>query len=181
MAANITIPIHIYSIHSGKRGRPKKFVDPKVLHDAFQKGRRIPTSVLATALGINRKTLQARIQESDINFRYDEIADEELDALVRKYYQENPTSGCAYIIGRLRAAHALRIQCHRVMASMKRVDWLGQGLRQRVGKKKERTHYQVPRPNALWHIDGHHKLIAWGIVIHGVADGYTRKVCLLIF
>ena len=109
MAANITIPNHIYSIHSGKRGRPKKFVDPKVLHDAFQKGRRIPTSVLATALGINQKTLQARIQESDINFRYDEIADEELDALVRKYYQENPTSGRAYIIGRLRAAHALHI------------------------------------------------------------------------
>ena len=144
MAANITIFNHIYSIHSGKRGRPKKFVDPKVLHDAFQKGRRIPTSVLATALGINRKTLQARIQESDINFGYDEIADEELDALVRKYYQENPTSGRAYIIGRLRAAHALRIQRHRVMASMKRVDRLGQGLRQRVGKKKERTRYQVP-------------------------------------
>ena len=95
-------------------------------------------------MGINRKTLQARIQESDINFRYDEIADEELDALVRKYYQENPTSGHAYIIGRLWAAHGLRIQRHRVMASMKRVDRLGQGLRQCVGKKKERTRYQVP-------------------------------------
>ena len=101
--------------------------------------------------------------------------------MVRKYYQENPTSGRAYIIGHLRAAHALHIQRHRVMASMKHVDRLGQGLWQRVGKKKERTRYQVPRPNALWHIDGHHKLIAWGIVIHGVADGYTRKVCLLIF
>jgi len=120
------------------------------------------------------------MQETDINFRYDEIADEELDALVQKYYQENPTGGRAYIIGRLWAAHALCIQCHCVMASMKRVDQLGQGLRQRVGKKKERTRYQVPRPNALWHIDGHHKLIAWGIVIHGVADGYTCKVRLLI-
>ena len=134
-----------------------------------------------TALGINQKTLQAWIQESDINFRYDEIADEELDALVQKYYQENPTSGRAYIIGHLRAAPAFHIQHHRVMASMKCVDWLGQGLWQRVGKEKERTRYQVPRPNALWHIDGHHKLIAWGIVIHGVADGYTHKVCLLIF
>jgi len=137
LAANITIPNHIYSICSGKRGRPKKFVDPKVLHDAFQKGRRIPTTVLATVLGINRKTLQAWIQEADINFRYDEITDEELDALVRKYYQENPTGGRAYIIGCLRAAHALHIQCHCVMASMKHVDPLGQGLRQRVGKKKE--------------------------------------------
>jgi len=39
LAANIMIPNHIYSIHSGKHGRPKKFVDLKVLHDAFQKGR----------------------------------------------------------------------------------------------------------------------------------------------
>ena len=117
----------------------------------------------------------------DNNFRYDEIADEELDALVQKYCQENPTVGSAYIIGHLWAAHALHIQCHCVMASMKHVDRLGQGLQQHVGKKKERTPYEVPQPNVLWHIDGYHKLIAWGIVIHGVADGYTCKVCLLIF
>jgi hypothetical protein len=49
-------------------------------------------------------------------------------------------------------------------------------MRRQVGKKISRQKYTVPRPNALWHIDGHHKLIAWGIVIHGVADGYTRKV-----
>jgi len=53
LAANITIHNHIYSMRSGKRGRPKKFVNPKVLHDAFQKGRRIPTTLLATVLGIN--------------------------------------------------------------------------------------------------------------------------------
>ena len=88
-----------------------------------------------TTLGINQKTLQAWIQESDINFRYDGIANEELDALVQKYYQENPTSGRAYIIGRLWAAHALCIQCHHVMASMKHVDQLEQGLQQCVGDR----------------------------------------------
>jgi hypothetical protein len=76
--------------------------------------------------------------------------------------------------------HSLRIQRRRVVGSMNRVDRLGQGLREHVGKKKERKRYQVPRPNYLWHIDGHHKLIAWGIVIHGVADGYSRKVCIYI-
>ncbi|KAI5982901.1 hypothetical protein EDC04DRAFT_2616344 [Pisolithus marmoratus] len=30
------------------------------------------------------------------------------------------------------------------------------------------------RPNALWHMDGHHKLIRWGIVIHGIVDGYCH-------
>ncbi|KAI9569823.1 hypothetical protein HD554DRAFT_2019662, partial [Boletus coccyginus] len=37
--------------------------------------------------------------------------------------------------------------------------------------------YYVKCPNALWHIDGHHKLICWGIVIHGIIDGFCRMVC----
>ena len=116
------------------------------------------------------------MQEMDIDHGYDDISDEDLDALVQQYLQENPGGGRAYIIGRLRAAHSLRIQRHRVIKSMERVDRLGVGMQERVGAKKKRTQYKVPRPNSLWHIDGHHKLIAWGIVIHGVVDGYSRKV-----
>jgi hypothetical protein len=159
-----------------KRGRPKKYIDPKVLHEAFQNGRRIPTTVLASILGVDRKTLRAQKNELGINSGFDRISDEDLDALVRIYHQENPAGGRSYIMGHLRAAHSLRIQRQRVVDSINRIDKLGQGLRQHVGKKTLRKNYTVPRPNALWHIDGHHKLIAWGIVIHGVADGYTRKV-----
>lgn len=178
-ATSINTPQHIYTTRTGKRGQPKKHVDPKVLHDAFQKGRRIPTTVLASILGIDRKTLRARMQELDIDSSFDKISDDNLDNLVQQYHQENPGGGRAYIIGRLRAVHFLRIQRHRVIDSMNRIDRLGQGLRQHIGKKKERRRYHVARPNALWHIDGHHKLIAWGIVIHGVADGYSRKVYLV--
>ncbi|CAJ0823105.1 10562_t:CDS:2 [Entrophospora sp. SA101] len=39
--------------------------------------------------------------------------------------------------------------------------------------------YKVSGPNALWHIDGHHKLIHWKIVIHGAIDGYTRLITYL--
>ena len=174
-ASNVIIPQPIYMTHTGKR--PKKYVDPKVLHEAFQKGRQIPIKVLASVLGIDQKTLRTRMEEMDIDSGYDKITDEELDTLVRQYRQENPGGGRAYIIGRLRAAHSLHVQRRRVIASMTRIDHLGQGLREQVGKKKERTQYHVPRPNHLWHIDGHHKMIAWGIVIHGVTDGYSRKVC----
>ena len=111
-----------------------------------------------------------------IDSGFDKISDDDLDNLVREYHQENPVGGRSYIIGHLRAAHSLHIQRQRVIDSINRIDWLGQGMRQRVGKKKEQRQYQVPWPNALWHIDGHHKLIAWGIVIHGIADGYTCKV-----
>jgi hypothetical protein len=159
---------------TGKRGRPRKNVDPKVLHEAFQGNRCISKTVLANVLGIDRKTLQTRLKEEGINSGFSKISDQELDTLLEEYRQENPTGGRAYVIGRLRTS-SLRIQRHRIIKSMDRVDRLGQGMRQEVGKKKKRKHYQVPRPNSLWHIDRHHKLIAWGIVIHGIVDGSTRK------
>ncbi|KAJ6470051.1 hypothetical protein DFH06DRAFT_908900, partial [Mycena polygramma] len=63
----------------------------------------------------------------------------------------------------------LRVQKRRVYSSVHRVDGLGRALRQR--RVVKRRDYKVSRPHALWHIDGHHKLILWGIVIHGIADG----------
>ena len=36
------------------------------------------------------------------------------------------------------------------------------------------SQYSVPSPNALWHIDGCHKLIRWWFVVHGGVDGYSR-------
>ncbi|KAJ7195167.1 hypothetical protein B0H12DRAFT_998489, partial [Mycena haematopus] len=61
------------------------------------------------------------------------------------------------------------IQKRRVYSSIRRVDGLGQRLRQRHIIK--RKNYKVLRPHAVWHVDGHHKLILWGIVIHGFIDG----------
>ena len=143
-SANITIPQPIHTTRTSKRGRPRKNVDPEVLHEAFQKGRHISTTVLASILGIDRKTLQARKNEIGIDSGFDDISDDDLDNLVREYHQENPVGGRSYIIGRLRAMHSLRIQRRRVIDSINRIDRLGQGMRQCVGKKKERRQYKVP-------------------------------------
>ena len=175
-ASNVSVPQPVHTLRTGKRGRPRKNVDPRVLHEAFQKGRQISTTVLADILGIDRKTLRKQRQELGIETGYSDISDSDLDDLVREYRQENPTGGRAYVIGHLRAMHSLRIQRQRVSASIDHIDHLGQGMKKQIGKEKKRTKYEVPRPNALWHIDGHHKLILWGIVIHGVTDGYSRKV-----
>ncbi|KAL4066834.1 hypothetical protein J3A83DRAFT_4039430, partial [Scleroderma citrinum] len=56
-----------------------------------------------------------------------------------------------------------------IVQSVHRIDCLGQALRDRCVKTRQK--YHVKWPNALWHIDGHHKLIRWGIVIHGFIDG----------
>lgn len=58
--------------------------------------------------------------------------------------------------------------------SLYRMDRLGQTLRNQDVIKRRK--YKVPRPNYLWHMDGHHKLIRWGIVIHGIIDGCCRTV-----
>lgn len=42
-----------------------------------------------------------------------------------------------------------------------------------------RRTYSVPWINSLWHIDGHHKLIRWKMVIHGGIDGFSRMVVFM--
>ena len=49
----------------------------------------------------------------------------------------------------------------------------------RWAKHLKRRRYLVPFYNSLWHIDGHHKLIRWKMVIHGGIDGYSRLVTFL--
>ena len=39
--------------------------------------------------------------------------------------------------------------------------------------------YNVPGPHHLWHNDGHHKLIRYGLVTHGCVDGNTRTIIYL--
>ena len=42
-----------------------------------------------------------------------------------------------------------------------------------------RRKYFVPWPNSLWHLDGHHSLIRWSMVIHGCIDGFSRRITFL--
>ena len=64
----------------------------------------------------------------------------------------------------------------RVRASIKRVDGLGLAIWQAATDTISYRTYKVKRPHALWHVDGHRKLILWGIVIHGIVDGYSCTV-----
>ena len=64
------------------------------------------------------------------------------------------------------------LQRERVRESIHRVDPLG--LETRLHRALHRQQYNVVSLNALWHIDGYHKLIRWRLVIHGGIDGYSR-------
>ena len=103
--------------------------------------------------------------------------DAELDILVANYKLNCNESGSRYVRGFLKA-NKLRIQKARVFASMRRLDALGNALRE--NRSIRRRKYATKRPNSLWHCDGHHKLIRWGIVIHGFIDGFCRTVSFQI-
>ena len=66
----------------------------------------------------------------------------------------------------------LRVQRQRIRNSLQRIDC--RGIRSRLNGILHRRVYSVPMPNSLWHIDGHHKLIRWRIIVHGGIDGFSR-------
>ncbi|KIJ59586.1 hypothetical protein HYDPIDRAFT_47852, partial [Hydnomerulius pinastri MD-312] len=124
---------------------------------------------LADMLGVHRNTLRLCMKRHSIERKYAQISNADLDDLIAQFKSRRPDSGIRYIVGFLRR-RGLRVQHRRVTQALHRVDRLGQVLRDRQVKRRRK--YRVRRPNALWHLDGHHKLIRWGIVIHGVIDGY---------
>jgi len=101
------------------------------------------------------------------------VSDEALDSIIKQYKDSHPSTGIRYTRGFL-FQQGIRVQRDRVEASLGRVNDIGKViLRNKIIKRRE---YKSARPNALWHVDGHHKLGPWGIVIHGFADGYDRVV-----
>ena len=153
-------------------------IDPSVLQQAFSSNRKISISALARAVGVHRNTLKKQLRLLNIDHQFTPIPDQELDILLRAFKELRPESGVRYALGFLRN-EGLRIQRDRVKQSLRRIDGLGQALRNHHAI--DRRVYSVPHPNYLWHIDGHHKLIRWGIVIHGGADGFDRMVILPLY
>ncbi|EIW54594.1 uncharacterized protein TRAVEDRAFT_85778, partial [Trametes versicolor FP-101664 SS1] len=63
----------------------------------------------------------------------------------------------------------LLVQCQQIQDALHYTDGLGQVLQNHA--IIDHCVYSVPYSNYLWHIDGHHKLICWGLVLHGSTDG----------
>lgn len=141
--------------------------------EAMSSKRNITITELAKALGVHKNTLRNEMARLGLSKKFNTISDNNLDLAIKHYKKTKPKSGIRYTIGFLRM-HGLKVQRNRVMRSLRRVDGVGQILRRR--QAIQRRKYSVPRPNYLWHCDGHHKLIWWGIVIHGFIDGYDRDV-----
>ena len=89
-----------------------------------------------------------------------------------------PRRGEISIGGHLLSA-AYKVPRQQLRESILRVD-PDEGVIERSRKPIKRKIYVSDGPHYCWHIDGNHKLIKWGIVIHGCVDGgCTRTIIYL--
>ena len=105
------------------------------------------------------------------------ISDASVDAIVRGIKVDHPNDGEIMLAGHLSRV-GVRVPRARLRASIHRIDPLGVVARGR--RIIKRRIYSAPHPNYVWHIDSHHKLIRWRMVVHRAIDGFSRKMLYLI-
>jgi len=163
--------------HNGLRGRPSKVINIQQVQAL--RSYHFKWNKIAIILCIHRSTLWRKLKEVGYNFnqQFDNLSCEELNAEVQSIKQNHPLAGERMVVGFLRA-RGLHIQRWKVRESIHAVDPLN--CVNRWLQKNPRWVCSVPGPNSLWHNDGLHKLIHWGIVIHACIDGFSRLVTSLI-
>lgn len=141
---------------SGLKGRPKFRITADQLSHMTENG--LKTVHIASMLGVSERTVRRRLSEFGIDSTgtFSEIDDLTLDTTIRSLQVQFPNSGYRMMLGHLRA-RGLKVQQTRVRESMQRIDPCGTVLR--WFQITERRSYNVASPNALWHIDGNHKLV----------------------
>jgi hypothetical protein len=55
------------------------------------------------------------------------------------------------------------------------------GIHIRKLRRLKRRVYEVPGSHYLWHLDGCHKLVHYGFVVHTCIDGYSRYVVYTVY
>ncbi|KAG8956037.1 hypothetical protein FRC03_011022 [Tulasnella sp. 419] len=165
----------VLSHHSGNPagGRPRTIIHPQYLANLLSPQRLISITEVAKLLQVHRSTVYRYMKMFGIHRKYSAITNEQLETLLCAYRAHRPDSGVRYTMGFLRQL-GLRVQRRRTIMALRSIDDLGNVLRGHCSLR--RRCYKVSRPNNLWHMDGHHKLIRWGFVIHGFIDGYCRTI-----
>ena len=166
-------------LRSGCTGRPSYDIRKEMLIYFLDAG--FSQKDIACIIGVCDKTVARRIKEFDIRLevpKYSHISDAELGAKVLEIITQYPSSGIRIVKGHL-ASQSINITWERVRDILWEVD--PEGILNRSIKRPviNRRVYNVPGSLALWHIDGNHKLIRWGFVVHGGVDGFSRKVMFL--
>ena len=133
----------------------------------------LPISTIATNLQVSRPLIYKAITAYGLNgSRYSEIEQNQLEQIVSQIKQQHSNAGEVMLQGHLEN-RGVHVQRERVRNAIHSVD---PSVSSRKCPPINRRVYSVPCPNYLWHIDGNHKMIRRGFVIHHAIDGFTRLI-----
>ena len=154
----------------GRKGRPSLNISQEQLR--FLLGHGFTSSDIAVLLGVSRSTISRRMRDWNLRMSdiYSDLDDIELDRAVLEIKGAFPDAGYVMMDGLLKA-RGIVIQRHRIRLSVARVD--PTGVAERWATSIPRRAYRVGGSNALWHIDGNHKLIRSGCIMYDC-------LCLLV-
>jgi hypothetical protein len=144
------------------------------LQETVSAKQHVPMKVLANLLGIHHNMLQYKLREMGLYQQFSSLSNLDLDCVIKIYKRLRPNSGIRYTIGFLRH-HGLCIQKEHVREVLQHLDGLGVALRQHEALC--RRDYVSHMSSTIWHMDGLHKLILWGWVVHAFTDGHDHMVC----
>ena len=138
-------------------GRPRLMV-PDELDYLVQNN--FKSTAIAKMYGVSTSTVKRWLKDFGLSTRilYSDMDNSELDELVRKILDNHPSIGYRSVKAHL-STSGHQVQVERVRLSVRRVDPERNLFRHHVLQVAQRGTYNVRAPQALWHIDGYHKLI----------------------
>ena len=144
--------------YTGGRGRPKYVVGCEQL--VFLRELRFTWTTIAQMYGISRRTLyniRSHYNMTGAEFSaFTQISDEDLKHTIREIKLSLPECGQSMVRGILNS-QGIYVPTTRIRECLAAVDPINTALR--WATPITRRVYSVPHPNALWHLDGNHKLI----------------------
>ena len=148
------------TLFSQSRGRPS-FDIPKEQIELFLEYNFLLPQI-SEILGVSLGTVNRRLKDYGLSVTqiYSTISATELDKITQQLVSEFPNCGYRRMTGFL-LARGIHVQQIRVRESMKRSDPECVLLRSLQLTPISRRVYNVTCPLALWHLDGHHKLIRY--------------------
>lgn len=163
-----------------QRGRPKFSVDVHRLQQLLGLGFSIQKIAKDGLMGevVHPSTLHRRLKEENISVRakYTDIDEENLRSHITEYNFQHPNAGSEDVWAYLKSVN-IYIPRERCRMLLREIDGIGTATR--WSTTINRRKYSVPYANFLWHLDTHHSLKRWGIVVHGGIDGYSRLIPFL--
>jgi len=178
----------VVQIPSGRNGgRPFLYIHPDFLHllvNEYAYGLTKIANLLTRNSGINISTKTIRRRLLELGLRSPEepsrppptpLTDAQLDQIVTDLRHQQPNIGLRYLAGALRA-EGIRVPRSNLRESVNRVNPFPALFAENRRRYNVRQVYSNAGSNAVWHHDGQHGLISFGIVIHGFVDGHSRLV-----